>query len=248
MTYLFSKKRYIGRLKFVERKLDELPDMRLGTHKGVRTVRYISNGVRHEANENSTKWHKLYSYYEKRKELEEEYRTLCREFKAHFGEDYEKIKFDYDVLVDSQTPCTAQLWNELVDNECPVEKRDVYPFDNHVFRSRIEEQAAVVIKSLNLPYKYDCGILRTRYTDFAILLEEYGCFVFWEILGDMGNSSYINRTGDKFKEYSFSGYLVGRDVFFLGSTANFMPNADVMKMNLILMINTIAEMYVVKIR
>ena len=244
----FNKLWYIGRLKCLEGKLKQLPDIRVGKHGQNKVLRYTENGKTKEINSNSPKWAHINNSHQIKLRYEEEYKRLLSEWNLYFDDCYENVKSLY-VVKPLSTRFTTEFWNQLVDDECPAEKTGNFYYDNHRFRSRIEMQEAIVLRSMGLTYKYDSCVYRTDvigFTDFSILLEEFGCTVFLEVMGDLETEDNIIRNTRKFRAYAENGYLIGRDWFIQGSTKHYMPNYDNMREQLVYIVNTIANLCVMK--
>ena len=244
----FGKKWYIARLKLLERKLDALPNLALGTHRGKPIIRFTANGVRHQCCSKSKGWDTLYSKAKNRKELLAEYNQLLKEFELYFGESYEAIKSAYCVI-----RCSAQLtsddWESFIDNECTAEKIGENVVDGHKLRSRIEMSSANAINELGLPYKYDCSVYENyhrRYVDFAINLEELDVSAFVEVMGSMDDASEVRRNASKFEEYSLHGFMLGRDWTIVCGGKHMAPDVDSIKRAIVTLVDNIADLCVMK--
>ena len=250
MLYLHKPQTwYIAKLKSIDSKLEELPDVKMGQHKGRTVIWFHSESGRREIRPRSREWATLFESAQIRTELISEKRRLLEEWKTYFSGTYDQIKHLYQVDSTRRAALTSAFWNNLTDNACTYEKSTEYNFDGHNFRSRFEMSVAEVIVSLNIPYKYEPCIQigdNNYYPDFALDFPEFNACILGEVMGKMHEHKYAYDSGQKIAIYSTAGIILGRDAFILCGTDKFIPNPDNIKRDIINIVDKLSSVYVHK--
>ena len=84
-------------------------------------------------------------------------------------------------------------------------------------RSKSEVSIANMLLLNNIPYKYECPIIRSNgeklYPDFTVLDVKRRRVIYWEHLGRMGDMSYVSKNLWKLEEYKKVGIYLGINLF-----------------------------------
>lgn len=235
---------YIARIKYLNEQLQSMPDARIGSHRGKIVVRVGNSSGFKQVGPTSGEFSKFYDIAQLCEELKGEMRSLISEYEKNFMErfDINRLKCIPDFHYAGRM--NMAYWEKLIDNECPKEKKNQFPFNGHIFRSKIEREVAQAACELHLSYKYDCGIKFAGdcvYTDLAFAFPEFDRCTLLEVLGRMGDVNYAMHNASKLSNYALNGYMLNRDLFALVGNEHYSPDANTIKRQLVYMVQTICD-------
>lgn len=250
-TYTYEKplEWYIAKLSYLYEVISKLPDIRLGQRYDADILRIYSGPYKYRViTKNSKEWNSFYSIFIDRNSLQHQISILSQQLQSIYHTTYEKERMKFKILTNNNSPLSMNFYDSLIDDECTFPKTNQYEFDGHNFRSRFEMMAAQEIKSLQIPYKYDCGIQlsnRSLYPDFALGFPEFNRCVLFELLGSMDNPKYVNDSVEKLRDYSNNRILLESDCFLLCGTDRTMPCGPQIRIKLINIISALCSLYVI---
>lgn len=249
LTYEKPLEWYIAKLSYLYEMISKLPDIRLGQRYDADVLRIHSSPHEFKIITKASKmWTESYNLYLKRTSLTNQAFVLSKQLKSIYHTTYEKERLKFKILTNTNSPLDMNFYGSLINDECNYPKANMYEFDGHNFRSRFEMIAAQEIKSLQIPYKYDCGIQfpnRILYPDFALGFPEFNRCVLFELLGSMDNPKYISDTIEKLRDYSNNHLLLESDCFIMSGTDKTMPSGPQIRLKLISIISTLCSLYVI---
>lgn len=235
MNVVFNENYKLARAKWIDKRLTELPDVRMGRLKDkdvVREYRVSKNGKRTHYNYLPT--NKNYEYV---CSIARERQSLINE---RLGLPGSGIKISPMGLI----KMNDKKWNGI---EQSANKQDFYGNYYHFgirMRSRFELLVASVLSSLNLQFKYEPAMTingETVYPDFLVYLPEIGiCFVI-ECLGMVDDSGYAYHNAYKIVSYISEGFEVGRDIVFFSGKRDYLPDEVAIKNQIIRTINGLMD-------
>ena len=230
-----------ARLKFVNARLEQMPNICIGTHNNQRVVRSYKGKIKHEYQEGSKKCIELLSEYEFRNKLLLFKKQLeaCLSLSTDMPDiDPAKIRSKYDRAYFEG----LHTWSEYEPLVTGYKHKDIY------MRSRAEMILADVLDSLNLEYKYEPKIEingRTYYPDFVVFLPEFNRCFFIEFLGRLNDEQYAVENGCKIGNYFRSGMVINEDLLLFCGWENRMVSSDCMVDDIVALITKFCRMYAV---
>lgn len=122
------------------------------------------------------------------------------------------------IAVDDET--YISMWQNIPYEGLGFSDNDTTEFfSNKKERMRSKSEVAIANMLLlnNIPYKYECPIIRGNgeklYPDFTVLDVIRRRIVYWEHLGRMGDLSYVSKNLWKLEEYKKIGIYLGTNLF-----------------------------------
>ena len=239
---------YIARIKWINDSLSQLPVVKFGVHRDIPIIRLYDGDKQREYRKTSKHYSEYYGIAVNREILLSEKDRLLQDWKRLFNEPYESLASQYK-LNPNNMACKISLSESLQANSNSYKNDNEYFLDTDNYRSRIELRVAEALEEFGINFKYEAKIslgTNTRCPDFTLLFPEFGCCVFLEVLGKMNENSYAFSRGTLIAEYSTSNLLLGRDVYLICGTNNYIPNINLIKMDIINIVNRLCEMRLVK--
>lgn len=128
------------------------------------------------------------------------------------------------IAVDDET--YIRLWQSIPYEGLGFDDNDTTEFFSNKgerMRSKSEVAIANLLLLNNIPYKYECPIMRKNggklYPDFTILDMVRRRIIYWEHLGRMGDMSYVSQNIWKLEEYKKQGIYLGINLFITSESA-----------------------------
>ncbi len=235
MNVKYNENYKLARAMWIDKRLAELPDVRMGRLKNreiVREYKVSKEGRRTHYNYLPT--NKNYEYM----------RSVVRERQSLINERLELPGSHIKVSPIGLIKMNDEKWNSI---ESSANKQDFYGSYYHCgtrMRSRFELLVASVLSSLNLQFKYEPAMTingDTVYPDFLVYLPEIGiCFVI-ECLGMVDDSSYAYHNAYKIVSYISEGFEVGKDIVFFSGKKDYLPDEVTIKNQIVRTINGLMD-------
>jgi hypothetical protein len=232
-----------AKLKLIDKRIGELPDVRLGHHEGRAVLRQClyDQGKRcvREYSANNEKGKLLYSQSEYRKKLSEVKRQLeiiLKNMPKLPGIDLKKVDTIYN----------KDMWERIHIRAEFEEKTTGYQYKDMMMDSRGEMIVAQTLESLGLEYKYEPRIIigdEIYYPDFIVYLPEFERCFFIEFMGRLDNDKYISRNKFKLMDYLKAGMVINKDILLFCGYEDSMVNADDMIDDIVALIKKYCRMY-----
>ena len=112
----------------------------------------------------------------------------------------------------------------------PYEKNMKYPENlihkgmyNQMFRSKSEVLIAMLLQEKRIPFRYECILNlsgNTIFPDFTIRHPVTGAYYYWEHLGMLDDSSYLESALEKLNLYAQHGIYLGINLIITYETKN----------------------------
>lgn len=107
-----------------------------------------------------------------------------------------------------------------IDDTVPV----IVSMKGERVRSKSEMIIADALYAEGIPYKYECPIYLkgygTVYPDFTVLNIRKRKIIYWEHLGLMDDSGYVENTLSKINHFERNGHIIGDDLILTWETKN----------------------------
>ncbi len=232
-----------AKLRLINSRISELPDVRVGKREGRDVLRQIKiiNGKRivREVSPNKQAGKDLLVRSEYRNKL----LTVKRQIEASLkgvpvaGEiDVRKVNTLYD----------RKFWEQIHIRAEFEKKEKGYDYKGMILDSRAEMIVAQCLDSMGLSYKYEPRIIiggEIYYPDFIVYLPEFQRCFFIEFLGKLNDLKYITRNEFKLMDYLNSGMIVNLDLLLFCGFEDRMVNADDMKDDIMALIRKYCRLY-----
>lgn len=232
-----------AKLRLIDSRISELPDVRVGKRDGRDVLRQITriNGKRiiHEISLNKQAGKELLDKSDFRNKLLAVKRQIEASLKGvpvTCEIDLRKVDTFYD----------RRFW-EQVHIRAEFEKKDRgYDYKGMRLDSRAEMIVAQTLDELGLEYKYEPQLIIGNdiyYPDFIVYLPEFQRCFFIEFLGKLNDLKYITRNEFKLMDYLNSGMVVNLDLLLFCGFEDRMVNADDMKDDIMALLRKYCRMY-----
>ena len=232
-----------AKIRMIDNKILQLPDVRLGHRKGRDIFRQYSydNGKRkiREFSCDKPEGRELFDQSEARKTLIKEKNQLRMMIKG-----VANIP-DVDVTRD-KTIYNKSMWENIHIRAEFETKESGYHYKDMVMDSRAEMIVAQTLESLGLQYKYEPRIFingELYYPDFIVYLPEFERCFFIEFLGQLDNEKYISRNKFKIMDYLKAGMVINRDILLFCGYEDSMVTADDMIDDILALIKKYCRIY-----
>lgn len=220
---------------WVDKKLSELPDIRMGKCHGVEVAR------EYRVTEDGKRTH--YRYLPTNKD----YLHACaiaNERRKLLQSRMQVPKKAIKIIPRAVIKMTDNEWDSLPDSANMQEFKGEYYFEGIRMRSRVELLVASELKALKLMFKYEPALIvngEVMYPDFLVYLPELGlCFVI-ECLGMLDDQNYVYRNASKIINYLSAGYVIGRDITFIHGMKNSLPDVEHIRNQIVRTINFLTD-------
>ncbi len=237
MNIDFNDDYKIAKVLFIDKELDRLPNLHRGNNSYSRVVRlYDNNGkVIKTYTQNREKNYKYGEIADRRKRYQLLKKQLMSELKVSPTE--------YNIQLSAAYRLTKEDWDKMKSQSNPKKIKGDLWFENIHMRSRFEVNTAIVLKKLNLEFKYEPEIILDGiivHPDFVVYLPEFEvCFII-ECMGMTGSSGYDWDAINRMKLLMDVGCIPFRDFLVLGGTETFIPTEEWVANAIISMVNSIA--------
>ena len=207
-------------LKIIKRELRILPDGRMVKKGG--TFYHAVNGKEIGITKNQELIQKLCRKKQLltyKKQLEHNIAILSRHFTKldtttqeemirSYSKTYQGLPDHYFLHSTSIVEWLAEPYEK---NPFPIKKGEGYTSEDGVtFRTKSEYMISIVLKRLNIPYRYEAAIHlgnQTKYPDFTIKHPRTGELIIWEHFGLLNEPGYVQKMIDKIKLYMKHGFV-----------------------------------------
>ena len=232
-----------AKLKLINCRISELPDVRVGKRDGRDVLRQITriNGKRivHEVSPNKQAGKDLLERSEYRNKLLAVKRRIEASLKGVAVTceiDVRKVNTLYD----------RKFWEQIHTRAEFETKEKGYDYKGMILDSRAEMIVAQTLDELGLEYKYEPRLIIGNdiyYPDFIVYLPEFQRCFFIEFLGKLNDLKYITRNEFKLMDYLYSGMVVNQDLLLFCGFEDRMVNSDDMKDDIMALIRKYCRMY-----
>lgn len=240
------KEFYIAELKYIEMRLAQLPDVKVGYHRDNKIIRWKDPSL-------SCGWKRIYydkvspkakavadeiDYLNERKKSLLKISGLTDSIIKNYTEGYEIKKLP--ALFDKA------FFDNAKDQASNYKIEDTQPYKQYHMFSRAECLIAQELDRLGLIYKYDVAIpALNRNVDFLIYIPSLDCCILLEYFGMMGNQGYKFNTASKISEYLEYGCRINYDFSILSGNKTRMPSVEEIDRTLALCIANLCDERVV---
>lgn len=129
----------------------------------------------------------------------------------------------------------AGFWSdeEYAPYQRPVSSGEAFVTENgEIVRSKSELIIANMLKEKGIPYRYEQPVKvgdEVFHPDFTILNKKERKTYYWEHMGMMGDSEYVNNAIRKIGAYEKAGILVGKDLILTFESWNYPLSSKVVR-------------------
>lgn len=239
----FPAEYLMAKLRLVDGRISELPDVRIGKRDGRKVLRQITriNGKRiiHEVSPDKQAGKELLE--------QREYRNKLLAVKRQIESSLKGVPVTCEIDIRKVDTLYDRKFWEQIHTRAEYEKKDKgYDYKGMRLDSRAEMIVAQTLDELGLEYKYEPRLIIGKdiyYPDFIVYLPEFQRCFFIEFLGKLNDLKYISRNEFKLMDYLNSGMVVNRDILLFCGFEDRMINADDMKDDIMALIRKYCRMY-----
>ena len=237
MNIDFNDDYKIAKVLFINKELERLPNLHRGSIRDLRVVRLYDDNNR-TVKTYSQSLEKNFKYGEIA-DLRKRYQLLKKQLLS----DLKVSPTEYKIQLSAAYRLTKEDWDKMKSQSNPKEIKGDLWFENIHMRSRFEVNTAIVLKKLNLEFKYEPEIIlngKKVHPDFVVYLPEFEvCFII-ECMGMIGSSGYDWDATNRMKLLMDVGCIPFRDFLVLGGTETFIPTEEWVTNAIVSMVNSIA--------
>ena len=243
MSRLPIPKDYIlATLKYIECRLNELPEYRIATRRGI--LKIVSSQPRCEYMIDHPKGRSLVPVVRERERLIRMRHDLICNWRELYKEN---IDLDNLYLNKAMSIMGDELWYRLRADSNQYKKTDELFHNGTQLRSRGEMLVSEILDRLGLEYIYEPEIIIAgkKYSpDFVVHVPAFGCCFIIEYLGLMDEYGYVEKNKIKIGSYLHSGLFPGRDLILLCANANSAPTFDTVHNSIVSLLANLCSVYV----
>jgi len=223
------------RALWIEKRLSELPDIKLGESHGVKVARkYRTSKAGKRTNHTYVPNGK--GYLEAINIAELRLRLLKEKSQLPYAEGR--------ICKIGKIRMTKEKWDSLIPSANDIPITGSYYHKGIRMRSRFELLVAEVLSDMNLQFKYEVelGINgETVYPDFLVYIPELEmCFII-ECLGKLDDPGYVYRNSRKLMNYLVAGFELDKDLLFFSGKADFLPDTEFIRNQIVRHINGLMD-------
>jgi len=141
------------------------------------------------------------------------------------------------------------FFDSLIDEDCDYKNKTDYFYNGRHYRSRSEMMIAEILDEMGLEFKHDVNISvngMTYNVDFVIVFREFNRCIFIEFFGMCNDADYNYDNSIKIESFMNANIYLGRDLFVFSGDLGYTPGADVIKSQLISIIEQLVCYHVRK--
>ena len=252
-----SKEFYVGRYIYLTCELSKLPDVRIMQAEGhvVLSVHMKDENTgkvkRRRLSSSKKEWAELYQSAIRRQNLERSLKLLLNHWKEDYGGSLPYLAAKYMVIPNTTNRFDSNLYARLKEDQNTYPNRYSVPYKGYMMRSQFEVEAARLLDSMGIDYKYEVSLFigeHQVYPDLTVNLPEFNRCGFVEAMGGMDNLKYAGHNVQKYRAYINAGVYPNRDLAMISGDSDYRPDPETMKRVVGTMLSSIAAQHVFKVR
>lgn len=252
-----SREFYIGRYIYLTSELAKLPDVRIAQSgdKAVLTVHQrnaITGKVtRRRLSATKKEWTELHRLALRRQELEKRMKLLLDNWEEDYGGSLSYQASFYEVVPNRTNRFDSSFYARMPEAQNTYPNHYPVPYKGYMMRSQFEVEAARLLDSMGIEYKYEVSLQfgdNLVYPDLTVNLPEFNRCGFVEAMGGMDNLKYMGHNVQKYRAYINAGVYPNRDLAMISADSDYRPDREMMKRIVGAMLSSIAAQHVFKVR
>jgi len=229
---------FVLREKYLTQILESMPVIKQGFRRDNEVLRIYSSDKSHyrEISNSNRDWKEFHDLFIKREKIIKML-TSVRSVLKTYPRNSRHLNAE---VINCDNKYDARYYKGLEDDTCPYENKTDYYYNGRHYRSRSEMMIAVILDELGLEFKHDVliHIGSEVYTvDFVIIFREFNRCIFIEFYGKCYEPSYNYDNSIKLNAMTNAGIYIGRDLFIYSGDKNYTPGSDVIRSQLISIID-----------
>lgn len=225
----------IAKVLRIDKELNELPNLHRGGNGNIVRLYGSDNKVKRTYSLNNPKNLSYAEQADRRQRLIEIRKLITSSLKVNADEYHIEMSAGYKIRKSD--------WDKMKSQSHPRPVKGDLWFENLHMRSRFEVNTAIILRSLDLEFKYEPEIIingKVRYPDFVVYLPEFEvCFII-ECMGRTGDADYDRDAVNKLESYMNGGLIPYRDFLVLGGNSDYIPAKDWVTNSIVSLVNNIA--------
>ncbi len=226
---------FVLRESFLSSLLEQMPVVKKGLRGNREVLRVYEHDKKHyrEISRSGRNWSHFYNLYTTRENRAKMLYSVRNILTRH----YRGRRLDNPEIINISNRYDSAYYDSLREESCKFENETDYFYNGRHFRSRAEMIFSEVLDELGLEYKYDVCISNEYTVDFVIIFREFNRCIFIEFFGKCNCRSYNHDNSVKTEFYFNEGIYIGRDLYIFSGDINYTPGADVIRSQIISVID-----------
>ena len=252
-----SREFYIGRYIYLTSELSKLPNVRITQAEGkaVLSVHQLNKTtgktVRRRLSASKKEWAELYRLALQRQELERRLKLLLEHWNDDYGGSLPYQASFYEVVPNRTNRFDSDFYDRMREDQNSYPNHYPVPYKGYMMRSQFEVEAARLLDSMGIEYKYEVALIigdNEVFPDLTVNLPEFNRCGFIEAMGGMDNLKYASHNVRKYREYINAGVYPNRDLAMISADSDYRPDREMMKRLIGAMLSSIAAQHVFRVR
>ncbi len=232
----------LAAMQYVENRLDELPDYKLGSRAG--QLKIVMNNPRHEYSIDSKAGRRLMPILTERSRLLEIRDGLREYWRINYKG---SIEYQSVEINNHDNVLNDDFWFSLKADSNNIQKSDDLFHNGVQLRSRGEMIVNEVLDHLGLEYVYEpfVTINGEHFSpDFVVRIPAFGCCFMIEYLGRLDEYGYLEKNKYKIGSYFRSNLFLGTNLIVFCANKRSAPSFDEIHNSIVSLIANLCAKYV----